>query len=377
MAHQRLLTLTTLRFVAAAGFVFYHLMPAWPGLGYPTWPTPVSRLFNVAMLGLPLFYALSGFVLYYTYRAEPPVTAPERKRFWRRRFARIAPVFYVSLVLTAPFVFTKWIAELGPAEGAGKAALALLANFAFLSAWFPSSLAFNFPTWSVAVEMFFYLCFPFALPLVARLSQRGAGLALVGCFLAGGIMQGLGAAFVPALLRWPNEGPLAFPALSNFLQLHPLVHLPEFLFGLALARWWELKPPVSSGQADAALLTGLVLPALVLGSGVPVPYLMLASFLGLPLIALLLWGGAGPRGASLRVLERPGCVALGEASYAIYVLHMPLGQAFLALWPRASMPAVHFATFVGLLFALSIGVQRYFEFPLRAWINGGPSRSER
>ena len=361
-AAPRLRTLTSLRFLAALFIVAYHTLPAWPGLNYLTWPAAFRAFLGLACVGLPFFYALSGFVLFYVYRREIPRTKSALMHFARKRFARLAPVFYLGLLVSAPFA---WEAIRRNGEGGWEAFTYARRSAEFLSAWFPSSLVFNFPTWSVSVEAFCYAVFPFVLPAIARLKPRGAVVGLSLTFAVGALIQGIPAWLQPALLAWPEQPGSVAPSLTSFLQLNPLVHLPEFLFGVFLARSWEENP---EGWGDATLAIGLAATALIVSSGLPLPWLMTTSFLFLPLLALVILGGAGPRGPALAWLERPLFVELGEMTYVTYVLHFPLSQYFLRWFPAGGVPS-YVGFFLSLL-GVSWLVHRFFELPLRRRIAG-------
>lgn len=365
---RRLPSLTSLRYLFALGVVAEHLIPIWAQKSYSAWPAWLHNLLNASLLALPFFFALSGFVLFYTYRLDPPRSGASRFHFWRKRFARIAPVFYLSLLLGASsLIAEKGYGELGTGEGIKLFGL----NLVFLSAWKPAALIFNFSTWSISVEVFCYLLFPLLLPWFLAISRKAALLGMAACFGVGALIQVGGALHWPALWTWPwqvNDVPAEVAVL---FEVHPLVHFPEFLFGVFLARLWEQRDPASDRFGDLILASGFLLIALFLVSGIPWPFLMLTSFLPLPFIGLLLWGAAAPRGRWLAWVERPAAHVLGESSYAVYVFHMPLSYWFAMTVSTSGRPYLMFGLFVVALTALSVTVHQFFELPLRRWISGG------
>ena len=360
MPKPRLPTLTSLRFFAALAIVVYHLLPAWAGEAYVTWPAPARYLLTLACVGLPFFYALSGFVLFYVYRDAIPRQRRELLLFGGKRVARLVPIFFLSLAVALPL----YVAQVGWATALSHLGI----HAVFLSAWLPESLGLNFPTWSVAVEMFCYLLFPFFLPRIARCTAGEARWGLLACFLSGAATQGLGAILFPGLLGWPWDIANVSKAVTDFFQLHPIVHLPEFLFGLLLARAWELRDSAKDHRSDQWLLLGIALIVLSLLSGIRWPFLMMTSFLFLPFIGLVIWGGAGPRGSFSRWLEIPALVAVGEATYAIYCLHMPLSEWFTRVTAPGANAYAYFLFFFACLVAVAVALNRWVEQPLRFWM---------
>ncbi|MGE3262331.1 MAG: acyltransferase family protein [Bacteriovoracia bacterium] len=366
MTPSRLNTLTSLRYFFAVGAVAIHLIPVWANESYSHWPAAFHNLLNAAYIALPFFYALSGFVLFYMYRQDMPQRKSQLLYFWGKRFARLAPIFYLSLMMGLSVL----VAEKGYGTSPREAGSYLLVNLAFLSAWLPESLVINFPTWSVSVEMFCYFLFPFFLPPIARLSKRSAWAGVLICVGLGAAIQVTAALAYPALWRWPWDIAGVSPAVTNFFQLHPLVHLPEFLFGIFLARAWEQRRPATDHVADLILLSGFALIAGMLLSGIPWPFLMLTSFLFLPAIGLLLWGGAGKRGRYTLWLEFPLLLLLGEASYAVYGFHMPLSYWFSRTLSISDAPYKMFFLFLSVLTGIAIFFHRLYELRARAWLMG-------
>src|SRR5207248_4762379 len=100
------------------------------------------------------------------------------------------------------------------------------AHLTLVQAWFPSTIEWNQPSWSLSVEACFYLLFPLLLPLIARLNRRDL-------WRAGALTW---AAFAAIILVLALFG-LRFATLwwwGDFVRYNPLVSLPEFIVGMVL-----------------------------------------------------------------------------------------------------------------------------------------------
>jgi len=65
-------------------------------------------------------------------------------------------------------------------------------------------------------------------------------------------------------------------------------------------------------------------------------------------------------------------LALGAASYPMYVLHAPVGELVMHLWP-ATIPALapySGAVFVAIFVPIAIWLERRIDIPLRRWLSG-------
>lgn len=88
------------------------------------------------------------------------------------------------------------------------------------------------------------------------------------------------------------------------------------------------------------------------------------------IFALIIFGGARPAGAGA-LLALPGFVLLGEASYSIYILHLPLRLWWDSIHDALGLglPAwLFYALYCGLVVVASILSFRYVETPLRRLI---------
>src|SRR5207245_3524502 len=121
----------------------------------------------------------------------------------------------------------------------------------------------------------------------------------------------------------------------------PLFRLPEFLLGMALGRLFVLQKQESRaviwGKEPRTIVSGRLLPWAALGGiltllacGNWIPYPFLHNGLLDVLFAVLIYGlanvdsGSGLAKTPARLLSMPVFVLLGEASYAVYILHVPL-----------------------------------------------------
>jgi peptidoglycan/LPS O-acetylase OafA/YrhL len=96
-----------------------------------------------------------------------------------------------------------------------------------------------------------------------------------------------------------------------------------------------------------------------------VPYAYLHSGVLLPLYVALIAGLAASDAGLSWILSRRPIVALGHASYATYILHVPL-FLLIARWDRSLWTsASHFAAYGAALLALSLAARRWIEEPLR------------
>jgi len=144
--------ITFTRFIAALTVVFFHY-------GQNIFPANISFLFENITAGpiaVGYFYVLSGFIMAIAYyQADPNKQIPiSKKKYWVARFARIYPVYLLALLIIVAAKY-KTLAD-------DWATLPL--HLFLLQSWIPGyPITLNTPGWSLSVEAFFYLCFPFLL----------------------------------------------------------------------------------------------------------------------------------------------------------------------------------------------------------------------
>jgi len=318
--------LTGVRFILALWVILHHLTgtgqmlePAALAL-----PAPFYALVRGGYLAVTTFFVLSGFVLARTY--SKPWTTPALLRYAVARFARVYPVYVLSLALVAPFI------------AADSNLIAI--HGLLLQGWLGHlPVQWNTPAWSLSCEIFFYLTFPLAALLLRAAGWRKTlALAAAACSLT----RILWAAGVPD-------------------EIKPLIHLSDFLMGIAVSRAFDLISP----RAPRGSL--LYMPALAVGAALIAWPWILPSRIDLntalrPVNALLLLGLALGGGALARALSTAPAVYLGKSSYAMYILHVPL------LWWYLRWNGSSGALFVLAVIAISAAVYTFIEEPANRFL---------
>ena len=321
------------------------LFHAYPGFvrRYPV-PRSLETFLSHGYLAVGLFFLLSGFILAYTYEGNIEGRA-NRVRFWEARFARIYPVYLLSLVMA--FAFS---GELGLDTRA--------AVVGMVQAWNPFNSdmagAWNYPAWTLSAEAFFYICFPFVLPWLSRRNERAlcwlTAALLVICVLGHTPLKGLG--------DWKNHAVF----FVRYVPL-PALRIPEFLLGVVLGLRF-----LRAGSTEQRPGRPLVVYAAVVGTiaSLSLPIGDWVSLVILPFSVLvyeLASGGSWLTG----FLSTRFMVLLGGASYSVYLLRYPVTSwmhTLVGRLPQAFVRTGELLTPVVLVF-FSIAVFRYWEEPAR------------
>lgn len=304
-ASSRLPSLTGMRFIAAAMVFVFH--------------GSLERLFRDAgiqenyafaaatagSVGVSFFFVLSGFVL--TWSARTTDTVP---RFWRRRFFKIFPNHLVTYVVA--LLLIAW-------AGQRSGVTAQVANLFLLQSWVPDFQFFNSVngvSWSLSVEVLFYLSFPLLFLVVRKIPEARLWLAAAVVAAAVLLMPAAAQTFLPdkpAMMPW---GPASLEQIW-FVYIFPPVRALEFALGMLLARLVLTGRWIRLGLLPAA---ALVVAGYVASLHVPFLY-GFVSVTVIPL-ALLIPAAATADVAGRRTwLSTRTMVWLGEISFAFYLVH--------------------------------------------------------
>ena len=259
--------------------------------------------------GVELFYMVSAFTLFLSLDARTQEHHP-KVNFFIRRFFRIAPMFYLSILLN--------IARLrfGFVHGRRPATFEYVLGFLFLFGFAPSMInAIVVGGWSIAVETTFYAI----LPLLHRLirSWHSALIAFGGAFVV----------LTPLSLYLAHVGRADIEKVEYFAVVWFPMQLPVFLFGIVLYFIW--KGRLQRTFAYAKLVSGILVALPVLATFLqPVEshgYLPGDVFLvGMFFLGVLIY--------PLRLLVNPATRYLGKISYSFYLLHFFVVETVPKAW---------------------------------------------
>lgn len=336
----------------------------------------LTGLMSGGHAAVAFFFVLSGFILAYAHAGatESDGCNVKSTTFWRLRFARIAPAYYLALLLALPLA-VHTIATTGAPSWSLIVGLSSVPLF--LQAWWPPyALLWNYPAWSLSVECLFYALFPW----LARVSARWSITVLLATTYSLIVLVN---AFWGEL---STEGGVFAEFQPDHLQpwsYFPILHLPQFVLGMALCRLYLFGPTVSPGLHVAMLGVGLAVLVLVFGGAWLLPAWTRSDPAVVLIFALIVFGGAGAASATT-LFTLPAFVLLGEASYSIYILHIPLRVWWQALTIDGlglSLAGwLDFCLYFGFVVVVSVLTFRHIETPLRRWIVGlaaGGSRGSR
>jgi peptidoglycan/LPS O-acetylase OafA/YrhL len=310
----RLNSLTGVRFAAALIVFLYHA-------GYYL-PAGELRIFGAGMAGVSLFYVLSGFVMAWVFRPDD-----RPSQFYRRRFARVYPAYFVAV--TATIVVSLVMRDFSIPE---------LAAYTLLQSWSPDPsvhYAASPVFWSLSCEAFFYAMFPLLAGRFARASSRNLWLVVLAS-IAAVVLIGTVSSFFwdEGVVRW-----LAY--------IFPPSRFVEFVLGVALGFLVHrgFRSPVPVWAAGV-----LSLAAALLASSAP-GGLKFAAITVIPFAILVVsLASSDAEGKQARLASRP-IVALGVWSYCFYLIHAMLQGWVVHTGAYAGLPA-----FPSLLIALSVAV---------------------
>lgn len=289
--------------------------------------------FGAGQLGVMLFFLISGFLMGRLY-VELPFTWANVGEFAKKRVARVVPLFFFVVLASA-------------------AAFAVLGKSSRLyridaGNLFPHLLTLDGVSvlWTIPVEIHFYLVFPLFWLCFARLGRVATVAVLVAIAVAG-----------LTILNAPGRS--------------LLYHIHYFATGV---------------------IVSLLIPRRPLRGGYPLDALFIASCLAvvaiMPNVATQLFGGhLGPiwkswialavlttvlassllSGLATAVLGSRPFAFLGDISYSVYLLHLPLLTTLDRLHIRNTW--LFLAVFIGLLIPLAYLSYRLIEVPARRAIN--------
>lgn len=340
--------LTGIRFFLALGVVFFHYQLFW------VLPAEAAPILNRARLGVDIFFILSGFILTHVYLTGEK--APAYWDFISARFARVYPAHFfilmgvLALTLGAGFVGV-------PIDPNNFSIFSFLTSLFLVHAWLPTQdmANWNGPSWSLSAEWFVYLWFPAFAWIALRWRERP--LWLIGLAIA---------IFVALDLAYQSLfGPILTEAQEN---LGIMLVIPEFLYGIGL---YYLGQKINLTRVQASLFALFMTVAVLLAMHAHIDDRLIVVMAGPFVLSLGLLAKSGQRSFLSHKWMQFG----GEASFALYLVHMPLlmvwrnvMQKWFELEKTYRMGLPEVAVLLTLTLITAALVHIWFEQPSRRWL---------
>jgi peptidoglycan/LPS O-acetylase OafA/YrhL len=166
------------------------------------------------------FFVLSGYIMYHIYSKNDFKNISEFRSYYIKRFAKIYPTYILATIVFTFFAIFILKQSLTSKEWALYIYNDIFLLQAFQKSYF--SLMFNGGSWSISVEAFFYLCFPFI--MVHEKSFQGKSLLIFACIFL--IIINLN-----TLLSSTSNHSTSYYSYSN-----PIYRISEFLIGIAFCK---------------------------------------------------------------------------------------------------------------------------------------------
>lgn len=331
MQRIKLSGLDATRCYAALSIVLFHLVH----MAKLDVPEPANFIETHFGFGVPLFYMVSAFGLFLGYENKLQELGAW-KEYYLRRFFRIAPLFYFVVLFYIPYLWLLYDGHLVPIT---KVVSSVLFVFNFI----PQDVeGFVWASWSIGVEMVFYLLLPLLVLLV-----RGLGSAFAFFILS-----------IYIKTRWNTsfDGITDSAVMTNFKTYFFLAHVHYFAMGiLSYFIWSSLYNSRLSVRLNGLLFTVISISGLILlvfysseitgafghvfdGFYTRFAYgLSFAWCLAGLIVGLCLW-------PTLVLVNRVSC-SLGRTSFSLYLWH----PVVIGLLMKLSIYAFLYSNFGGLL----------------------------
>jgi peptidoglycan/LPS O-acetylase OafA/YrhL len=345
-SNPRYRSLDSYRFIAASLVVLLHYHEDFAmHLG------AVTPIVNKLEVMVDFFFVLSGFVIAITY-GKAMANVGDYGRFLQRRIARLFPLHIAVLAVFVGLALANKFGWLTANHVRELDFSALPANMLMLHAWGAvDHLSFNAPSWSISAEWLAYLLFP-ALLVVSRRFTLATNIAIL-----------IGA--VALLTLWRNATGTRdwYEATFDYGALRAL---PSFFLGMIIAGLVETSSRAFRVPWLAVHMTFLT----ALGS----LYFELRDVTIALLALVVLLAALAERGNTSSVVTSRVMGRLGDASYAIYMVHRIVAIPAVFLLHKFGAIETPLATGVAIGAYLATVtaaclIYAYFETPMRRRIS--------
>jgi peptidoglycan/LPS O-acetylase OafA/YrhL len=318
---SRLQLLDVLRAIAAVLVLAFHFEGLFGFVPPDIWPEGNDPRFYLGLMGVELFFVISGLVILLTLERTRSV-----RQFAVGRIARLYPAYWASVALSGAYLVAVGDTEI----------IRVVVNATMLQK-FVNVLGLIPAYWTLAYELWFYVIM--GAILATGLINRVDRLAIVWLLIVGALrLRGIdffGSRM--AIVLMPQFGHLFFAGMMIYRIVSGRATF-ETILALGLCFLYSLF-----GRTDWAHIP-------------PLTYFVLNA-----VFIAAVWAAASNR---LAFLATPSLVSLGACSYSLYLFHVPIGMMLVRAadaWDQPRWLAIVLA--VPMSIAVAMVARRYIEVP--------------
>ncbi len=363
--------LTGIRFFAIFHIFLFHLWAAYRSekpegmenllVGFADAPQTLVVFLSNGWISTSLFFLLSGFILAYLYWGADGQLVITRRRFWSLRFARIYPIHLIVMMIILALQVPWYLGQDMPLSTLIPSALATMA---LVQAWIPPWIPlWSWPTWAISALVFLYLCMPWLMKVLGRLSRRQTVIALVAMPFVS-IIPTVGYA-----ARMASGAPWSMN-VDMFVANTPLFWVPYFAAGMLMTRVFSISRFNPAPSNPSWFAWGDVAFIIVLAVGCtpgieqPLKFFIRQGLL-MPFFVVIVLDLARGKGLMARIFSLPGTGFLGETGYSIFIWQsVILIGSFVSLSINPAIGPYQVWIGIALIMALAIPSTYLIEKPL-------------
>jgi peptidoglycan/LPS O-acetylase OafA/YrhL len=380
---SRVVSLDVLRFFAAMCIVFGHIHI----IIFPVKDTWANwAFFEIRSIGMTLFFILSGFVISLNYQVLGKMGC-SLKLYFIHRFSRIYPLFLLIFIYEILFASN-------PIKGIpiGDLYRIFYSYLTLTQSWFYDVVGITYLpllvfgiSWSLSVEFFFYLVYPFVEKVSKALNIKDFKRCLYVFMSVFFII--LFIYYQYSLSEVQSEGiNFDWGAVRWFVYFSPYLSVFEFIIGCILGRiylqapteWTPFECRFRKWFLAISVMGLFVLYTILVSRIYPRSYVQYGAFYLLsrglsPFLAYIVFYVARyvriRKGQALAIL-------LGDLSYPIYLVHWTFlermfGSVSFSSWFSYAVTVFYLISF--LLF-FSYGILKLYDLPVRTAVRQGLTR---
>ena len=315
--------LTPMRGIAALLTVIFHVDLMLGNGGDMLIKSSQSMILTRMYLMVDFFFILSGFIMFYVYGKmfATKVTKESFRKFTIARFARVYPLHFFTLCycIALFFISERLGIPKAPVLQIANDTFSILTNTLLLHSMnFHNWFSWNHASWSISVEWWAYMLFPFLVAPIGRMNSIKKAIIGILCFAGYLAITFL---LVP-IITVPKEIPFVKVdpgqlSINVAYQYGYIRCLCGFILGMIVYQAYQAKWLVTFFSNGYLLIALATLSFLSMHFNLP-------DFVTvLPFPFILLCGAYGSAGID-KFFAKKYLQKLGDWSFSIYLVHQPL-----------------------------------------------------